>query len=98
MEDIFAVTAAKKIHIRTQTMGRKCITTIDGLDEDLDLERIARAMKRAFHSSTKVTTNKEGAEIILLQGDKSDVIRAWLIESQILTETEAAARLVNHGV
>ena len=79
-------------------MGKKCITTIEGLDEDLDLERIARAMKRAFHSSTKVTKNKDGTEIILLQGDKSDVICAWLIESQILTDTEAAARLVNHGI
>jgi translation initiation factor 1 len=36
-----------KIHVRIQQRnGRKCITTVQGLDDDLDLRRIMRHMKK----------------------------------------------------
>lgn len=36
-----------KIHVRIQQRnGRKCITTTQGLDEDLDLRRIMKHMKK----------------------------------------------------
>lgn len=36
-----------KVHIRTQQRnGRKSITTVQGLDEDLDLKKICKAFKK----------------------------------------------------
>ena len=32
-----------------QRNGRKCLTTVQGLDNDLDLKRICKAMKKAFN-------------------------------------------------
>ena len=78
-------------------MGRKWVTTIDGLDEDLDLERIAKAMKKSLHCATGGIKNKEDQEVIQLQGNHADVLKQWLIEMQILTEKEAADRLLIHG-
>jgi translation initiation factor SUI1 len=101
--DVTAVSAlpvlnAGKIHIHTHQMGRKWLTTITGLDDDLDLKRIARAMKGEFHCSASVDTDeKTGAEFIKLSGNQKEVIRAWLIAAEILTEKEAAERLVFHG-
>lgn len=95
--DVFAGVITSKIHIRTQNMGRKWVTTIDGLDEDLDLERIAKAMKKSLHCATTVIKNKEDQEVIQLQGNHADVLKQWLIEMQILTEKEAADRLLIHG-
>ena len=39
---------AKLIHIRVQQRnGRKCITTVQGLDSQLDLKKILKAIKKA---------------------------------------------------
>ena len=87
-----------KIHVRTQQMGRKWITVIEGMDDDLDLKRIARAMKGEFHCSAAVTKDEDtGAEYIKLSGDQKTRVREWLIAAEILTEQEATERLVLHG-
>jgi translation initiation factor SUI1 len=87
-----------KIHIHTQQMGRKWVTTITGLDDDLDLKRIARAMKGDFHCSAAVDTEeKTGVEYIKLSGNQKEFIRTWLVAAEILTEKEATERLVFHG-
>jgi len=86
-----------KIHIRVQQQGKRWITTIDGLDDDLDIKRIARAMKKTLHCSINVTTNKDGDEVIQLQGDHRDSAREWLVANEVLTESEAKERLMVHG-
>jgi len=86
-----------KIHIRTQQMGKKWITTIEGLDDDLDLERIARAIKKSLHCAASVDSNKEGAEFIKLQGNQREFLREWLVVNEVLTEREAQDRLILHG-
>jgi translation initiation factor 1 len=87
-----------KIHVRTQQMGKKWLTTIEGLDDDLDLERIARAMKKSLHCAASVERDKNDLEIIKLQGNQRDLIREWLVSSDVITEKEAKERLVVHGV
>jgi len=95
--DVFASAKEQsKIHVRVQQMGKKWITTIDGLDNDLDLARIARAMKKTLHCAASVTMNKE-QEIIQLQGDQREYIRVWLVANEVLTEVEGAERIVIHG-
>lgn len=87
-----------KIHVRTQQMGKKWLTTIEGLDDDLDLERIAKAMKKSMHCAATVERDKNDLEIIKLQGNQRDLIREWLVSSDVITEKEAKERLVVHGV
>jgi translation initiation factor 1 len=83
-----------KYHIRVQQRnGRKCITTIDGLEEDLDLKRICRAMREAFSCNGNVVT-EEG--IIQLQGDQRENIKQWLLEQEIIRKNESD-RIVVHG-
>ena len=90
-------TRTSKIHIRVQQMGKKWITTIDGLDDDLDLGRIAKAMKKSLHCAATVTENKDGDEVIQLQGYQRDFIQEWLVVNEVMSAKEAAARLVIHG-
>jgi translation initiation factor 1 len=88
----------KKIHLRTQQRnGKKCITTIQGLDDDLDIKRIAKAMRKQFNCNGTIEEHEQYGEIIQLQGDQRDNVIEWLIEQEILTKQEAEDRIVKHG-
>jgi len=94
--DVLAGSPVKKIHIRTQNMGRKWVTTIDGLDADLDLHRIAKALKKSLHCATTVITDKDDVEVIQLQGNHCDVLKEWLVGNEVITKAEGEERLVVH--
>ena len=87
----------EKIHVRIYDQKKRKLTMIEGLDEDLDQHRIAKAMKSAFSCSSKVQVDKDGRELIMLQGDQRLNVKEWLLAQQILTEKEAKERLVLHG-
>ena len=95
--EIDLATRTSKIHVRTQQMGKKWITTIEGLDDDLDLQRISRAMKKAFQCGVSPDKAHDGTEYIKIQGNQRDSVRAWLVDNEVLTEKEARERLVLHG-
>ena len=98
-EDLFATSslAKNKYHVRVQQRnGRKCITTLDGLEEDLDLKRICRAMRNAFSCNGNVTSKDDGGDVIQLQGDQRENIKQWLLEQEIILKNEAD-RIVIHG-
>jgi translation initiation factor 1 len=83
-----------KYHIRVQQRnGRKCITMLDGLEDDLDLKRICKAMREAFSCNGNVV-EEEG--IIQLQGDQRENIKQWLLEQEIIRKNEVD-RIVIHG-
>ena len=86
-----------KIHVRIQQMGKKWLTVIEGLDDDLDLERIARAIKKDLHCAATVDTNKEGEECIKLSGNHREAVAEWLVGREVLTVKESKERLVLHG-
>jgi translation initiation factor 1 len=87
-----------KYHIRVQQRnGRKCITTLDGLEDDLDLKRICKAMRNAFSCNGNVVYKEEGElGVIQLQGDQRDNIKVWLLEQDIILKNEAD-RIIIHG-
>jgi translation initiation factor 1 len=89
-----------KVHIRVQQRnGRKCITSIEGLEDDLDLKRICKAMKRSFNCNGNVAAANEEAsmgEVIQLQGDQRDNAKEWLLAQEIILPAEAD-RIVVHG-
>ncbi len=87
-----------KYHIRVQQRnGRKCITTLDGLEQDLDLKRICKAMREAFSCNGNIKM-KEGEEegVIQLQGDQRENIKQWLLDMEIILKNETD-RIVVHG-
>jgi translation initiation factor 1 len=92
------VSHSHKIHIRSQQMGSKWITMIEDLDEDLDLKRIARYMKRSLNCAVAVCEDTDSKEYIKIQGNKKQDARDWLVANEVLTEKEAKERLVLHGV
>jgi translation initiation factor 1 len=95
--DAFESLTKTKIHIRVQQRnGRKCITTIEGLEDDLDTKRICKAMKGAFNCNGNVITDEEKGDIIQLQGDQRDNSRVWLLEQEIIGQNERD-RIVIHG-
>lgn len=87
-----------KINIRIQQRnGKKSITTIQGLDADLDVKRICRAMRKEFNCNGNIEEDKDYGTIIQLQGDQRTLVKEWLIRQEILTKEEAEERLVVHG-
>jgi translation initiation factor 1 len=87
----------KKIHIRFHQSGRRAITLIEGFEEDLDLKRIARALKKLFNCACSIHLDKDENEIIKLQGNHSAAVRDWIIEQEIIAKGEAGDRIVIHG-
>lgn len=91
------VARTSKIHVRTQQMGKKWITTIEGLDTDLDQTRIAGAIKRSLHCAASVEKSPDETEFIKLSGNQREFLRDWLVSNEVLTEKEAKDRLMLHG-
>lgn len=86
-----------KVHIRVQQRnGRKCITSIEGLDEDLDQKRICKAMRKLFNCNGNVIDDEDRGEVIQLQGDQRDNVRAFLLEQTVI-EAHEKDRIVVHG-
>jgi translation initiation factor 1 len=86
-----------KIHIRFQKTGPRSITIIEGLDDDLDLKRISKAMKKSFNCAATVLKDADNNEVIQLQGDQRINVNEWLIAQEVITENEAKERIVTHG-
>merc|ERR1719198_948082 len=73
------------IHIRVQQRnGRKCITTVQGLDTALDLKKILKAIKKAECCNGTVVEDAEMGEVLQFQGDQRDAVGKFLTENQIV--------------
>lgn len=56
-----------KVHVRVQQRsGRKCITTVQGLADDLDLKRILKAFKKNFRCVVHATSSACRAMLLTL--------------------------------
>lgn len=83
------------VHIRLQQRnGRKSLTTIQGLDDKLDLAKLTKAFKKTFCCNGCVVENKELGKVIQLQGDQREKVRSFLTEEEI-----ASSRMIKvHGI
>ena len=79
-----------------QRNGKKCITTISNLENDLDLNRICKALKKLFDCGGSVETDRIGNEVIQLQGDHRSKCKEWLLKQEIVSKSEAE-RIIVHG-
>ena len=58
------------VHIRIQQRNnKKCLTTIEGIDDKYDLKRIVKVMKKEFNCNGSVVKDKD---VIILQGDQRE--------------------------
>ena len=76
-----------------QRNGRKCITTVAGLADDLDVKRIAKALKKTFKCNGAVVSDDDYGKVIQLQGDHRQGVVQFLTKEEICDKET----LVVHG-
>lgn len=82
--DNAGVSGEEKVHVRVQQRnGRKCITTIAGLADDLDIKRICKAFKKNFSCNGAVQNDEEAGEVIQLSGDQRTNVKDFLVDQEI---------------
>jgi translation initiation factor 1 len=81
--DLF-VDSRDMVHIRVQQRnGRKCMTLIHGLADDLDLKKIIRYLKKVYSTNGHVTADAKHGDIIQLQGDQRRNVYDAFIEWKV---------------
>lgn len=74
----------EKVHVRVQQRnGRKCITTVAGLADDLDIKRICKAFKKNFSCNGAVQKDEDDKEVIQLSGDQRTNVKEFLVDQEI---------------
>ena len=75
------------VHIRVQQRtGKKMLTTIQGLPEDLDSKKVLKYFKDTFHCGGKVSVTQDLGTIIMLQGDQRKDIYDFLVSQEIVSK------------
>ena len=88
------VQTEEKVHVRVQQRsGRKCITTVAGLADDLDIKRICKAFKKNFSCNGAVQKDEDVGEVIQLSGDQRTNVKSFLVDQEICL----ADSVVLHG-
>ena len=77
------------VHIRSQQRnGRKSLTTIAGLAEDLDLDKILKVMRKMFSTNGTILHDEDAGDIIQLQGDRRHDACDFLVRYNICQKNE----------
>merc|ERR1711964_516580 len=78
------------VHIRVQQRnGRKCVTTVQGLAEDLDQKKICKYFRKAHNTNGSLIKDKEtGKQIIQVQGDQREAFKEFLTNYNICLKSE----------
>lgn len=72
------------VHIRVQARnGRKSISSISGLSQDLDLKKICKYLKKNLKCNGTVTIDKTYGSVIVLQGDHRENIKQFLYDNEL---------------
>lgn len=66
-------------------MGRKTLTTVQGIPVDVDKRLILKAFKKEFACNGTVISDPELGEVIQLQGDQRTKVCEFLIKGKIAT-------------
>jgi len=75
------------VHIRVQQRkGRKCVTSVEGLDKRLNFNRVNKEFQKRWGCNGTVLDVKEMGKVILLQGNWSENIKQFLLEERLASE------------
>mmetsp|Transcript_24099 Transcript_24099/g.64650 ORF Transcript_24099/g.64650 Transcript_24099/m.64650 type:complete len:114 (+) Transcript_24099:274-615(+) len=79
-----AAPAKDLIHIRVQQRnGRKCITTVQGLNQELDMKKIVKAIKKAHSCNGTIVEDDDMGQVMQFSGDQREAIANFLIENEL---------------
>lgn len=83
-------------HLRVQKRsGRKSITTITGLEQDLDFPRLLKAFKKNFKCIGSLDIQDDNFVVaIKLSGDQRENVREFLLQEEIITDDTC---IIIHG-
>lgn len=77
------------VHLRVQQRnGKKSITTVQGLADDLDLPKILKALKKTLNTNGTILEDEEFGEIIKLHGDQRKAIAEFFCTYHICRPSE----------
>jgi len=80
---------ARSVHIRNQQRnGRKSITTIAGLEDDLDLDKILRYMRKIFSTNGTILHDDQKRNILQFQEYCRFDARDFLVKYSICKKTD----------
>jgi len=80
---------ADLVHIRVQQRnGRKCITTIQGLNQELDFKKILKAVKKQECCNGTVVEDDTMGMVLQFQGDQRDAIKTFLEKMEIVEKSQ----------
>lgn len=83
----------QKIHLRSQMRnGKKSITIVEDLPQDLDLKKIVKYIKKKFQCNGSIK-NVDEKNIIQFSGDQRENIFNFFVENKIAD----AENIIVHG-
>ena len=65
-----------------QRNGRKCITTIQGLNAEIDMKKVLKACKKSMNCNGTVVDDEKMGQVIQLQGDKREEFKKFIVENE----------------
>ncbi|KAH8606389.1 putative Translation initiation factor SUI1 [Trypanosoma vivax] len=96
MRTVQDVLGAQKVHIRVQQRkGKKFVTSVQGLNQDLNFRRINREFQRRWGCNGTVISTSDAGKVIQLQGDWSHHIRKFLLDEHMATEQNLEIHSLN---
>ena len=73
------------VHLRVQNRNnRKKITICQGLEDDLDLKKILKYLKKMYSTNGWISIDTDGNEIIMFNGDIREQIKEFLTRFNIV--------------
>jgi len=82
------------VHIRVQQRnGRKCITTVQGLNDELDFKKILKAVKKAHCCNGTVVEDEDMGKVLQFQGDQRDNMVTFLTDNELADKS----KIKKHG-
>ena len=77
------------VHIRIQQRnGKKSLTTVQGLADDLDLPKILKALKKTLNTNGAILEDEEFGAVLQLQGDHRTAVTDFLCTYRICGRSE----------
>lgn len=74
----------KYVTIRVQQRnGKKCLTIITGIAEDLDVYKILKYLKKKYSCNGSISNDEKFGEVIALSGDQKENVYKFFIKEEI---------------
>jgi translation initiation factor 1 len=63
--------------------GKKCITSVTGMANDLDLKKILSYLKKTYNCNGSIIKDEKNGEVMSFSGDQKENIYNFLIKEEI---------------